>query len=1476
MKRSPVGYTNSSAQMQQSTDSTLRRSTRISQNNYKNMNEQTMADHMPADTQSDVLINFVPNHENNVSTDHVVQSPTNEPPVTPLNDSLSTSACLEDAMSTEVDIVEDSNPPIHASTIGTDMVLLGSTFTSSQPLNDQSIVDQVWNQFNESIASFQSLAKFCQLFQLNTIWCSPDDLNSRDSFVFTFYEKFVHLGCTHGFSLLMNKDNPNLSKQQQELRNGHKLLRCPHFKTMTIESLKHLIFQQIISPIQKSNTKPVAIRSIKRKALDIKICLKKLHPFMLQVDAILFFKDLFRECTEVEDKSFNSMINFKLNALYFPNIKHLNDVKSLTSVLDREYYLDINLATFVFLDKVGVTPKTLKDVIKKGTITCPFIKSYSNKSKNLSIFIIVMEVPCIDSENKPISQEVGNKQINQTLQLIQRITRLTPLSAVDAITIVDLNSPEWFSNNKDLQKIHSTLLSNFNDGKNGVQYELARVITFQELDYIYNKVFYFYVIKYNTNYSKLRQKIINKLVELDNPECCNIPQSKTAPVPPTILLKPVKIMLNITAINIQSDDWSHHNIYTTYVSTTTSIADLLKRDIPSDYQIVGILSCTTTVNNQVMNHDLNDHVHAIIHRGPITIEFEYESQRYKYINLEKKTCKPIKNDSTKQINHLRKITNSASSSQSTFNNESLVQIHTGDGTIFSYLQLPTTLETIINHLQSHNNLFIDLTRSYITSHHRPLHLDSVITLDSRILKINHRLFGGFEPAMAPADNHPNIQFSGDEQSSSTINNDAPDQISEYTSEDVLLHTNEYYQNTVTSIPGVTYNGRGGRNGLLREDIIKIIDKHHPLWIHICEYRVNNDIHIPNYRRINLNHDPHKESDRQCVFIHSSIEDITTLTPSQHYAHTIKILGVLYTFVYIPPNIQDRLIIYQELDFGFTRKAIMTGDFNSRLPSLQDGHNRQGRQFESYFVDKCYQCHNPPNKTTKSNSNNILDLLLSHQSTTSSITSFSILDDLNTTSDHYPIMFTVNLPSAFLIPRKLRFNTLGTNDFITTRYQQHLDRFIHYHDYTSYSTSEKWQLLHNSILSSGEITVGMIDSFSTPQSLFTTKMHYLQRNRDNVRKKLSKNQSSTNRRRLKSKVNQINNQIKKEHYQIQRDNFNEYLNKLIESPNNVYYELCRIKNKSKRSSTAVKCDLVDTKDYYTNHFHAHVSDWQPISYCVSKEQHDTATRLFSFDNVKHSVQTINAHKASGDSIPAKALKYLSDDAITLLQSIFIQSYLESTVPRQWQNSSIVEVFKSGLFIPERFRPICLISAAFKLYQQFIYYSHLRELLTAGHRQHGYQPRRSCSTQLQQVLTKIKELNSDYEEIFGLAMDLSQAFDCMRHETIAHYVDDKLNPHDINVLRNIVAEQRFYFRRDPSKETFNFGRGTPQGGTISGVIFAFVLDKITEEFDGPFDWLFIYADDILILAHSLLHLQSLSTRITRRLREFGFKPNVNKFQ
>ena len=179
---------------------------------------------------------------------------------------------------------------------------------------------------------------------------------------------------------------------------------------------------------------------------------------------------------------------------------------------------------------------------------------------------------------------------------------------------------------------------------------------------------------------------------------------------------------------------------------------------------------------------------------------------------------------------------------------------------------------------------------------------------------------------------------------------------------------------------------------------------------------------------------------------------------------------------------------------------------------------------------------------------------------------------------------------------------------------------------------------------------------------------------------------------------------------------------------------------------------------------------------------------------------------------------------------------------------------------------------------LYYSYFISLLLAGHRQHGFQEKKSTITQLKLVLDKIYELIINGYDFFGCAMNMTQAFDVLRHLLIGVFLqdNDRVTIHIHNILQNIVTRQRFHFRRDLDKQQLNFGRGTPQGGKISPILFAFILDQILLEINGEDDWIYIYADDILLLARTHAQLTSLVKKVTQLLTTYGFLSNVNKYQ
>ena len=126
--------------------------------------------------------------------------------------------------------------------------------------------------------------------------------------------------------------------------------------------------------------------------------------------------------------------------------------------------------------------------------------------------------------------------------------------------------------------------------------------------------------------------------------------------------------------------------------------------------------------------------------------------------------------------------------------------------------------------------------------------------------------------------------------------------------------------------------------MLEVDLRKVVAAIRPLLMHISEYRVKKSdyVHLPNYRMLLLNNDDVNEGDRQALYVHSSIEDVSHISTKNKYIHLLKIIDQPLAFGYVPPRLCGTVLIQKKIEFCLPYKPFWFGDWNSKLPSLQNG------------------------------------------------------------------------------------------------------------------------------------------------------------------------------------------------------------------------------------------------------------------------------------------------------------------------------------------------------------------------------------------------------------------------------------------------------------------------------------------------------------------------------------------------------------
>ena len=123
--------------------------------------------------------------------------------------------------------------------------------------------------------------------------------------------------------------------------------------------------------------------------------------------------------------------------------------------------------------------------------------------------------------------------------------------------------------------------------------------------------------------------------------------------------------------------------------------------------------------------------------------------------------------------------------------------------------------------------------------------------------------------------------------------------------------------------------------------------------------------------------------------------------------------------------------------------------------------------------------------------------------------------------------------------------------------------------------------------------------------------------------------------------------------------------------------------------------------------------------------------FNFLKVSKFLKEVKPNKAAGpDGVHGKILKNCAVSIAYPLSIIFRVSYNSGMIPKEWKLANVVPVHKKGSKTSvENYRPISLTSLVMKIFEKIVRDElMLRCEAMLGENQHGFLPRKSCTTQL----------------------------------------------------------------------------------------------------------------------------------------------------
>ena len=232
-------------------------------------------------------------------------------------------------------------------------------------------------------------------------------------------------------------------------------------------------------------------------------------------------------------------------------------------------------------------------------------------------------------------------------------------------------------------------------------------------------------------------------------------------------------------------------------------------------------------------------------------------------------------------------------------------------------------------------------------------------------------------------------------------------------------------------------------------------------------------------------------------------------------------------------------------------------------------------------------------------------------------------------------------------------------------------------------------------------------------------------------------------------------------------------------------------------------------------------------------------------VRNKLLALNPNKSQGpDKISPRVLKEVAEEISTPLCLLFNRSLEQGILPDDWKSAEVTAIFKKGSkSVTGNYRPVSLTCIACKILEGIIrdvIVAHFNDNGLYSECQHGFRKKRSCVTQLLEVMEDLTSLIDNNQDIDILYLDFRKAFDTVPHERLllklaAYGISGAL----ADWIRNFLKDRIQYVRVGSDKSnTSKVLSGIPQGSILGPVLFTIFINDLP---DSVLSTCKIFADD-----------------------------------
>lgn len=315
-----------------------------------------------------------------------------------------------------------------------------------------------------------------------------------------------------------------------------------------------------------------------------------------------------------------------------------------------------------------------------------------------------------------------------------------------------------------------------------------------------------------------------------------------------------------------------------------------------------------------------------------------------------------------------------------------------------------------------------------------------------------------------------------------------------------------------------------------------------------------------------------------------------------------------------------------------------------------------------------------------------------------------------------------------------------------------------------------------------------------------------------------------------------------------------------------------------------------EEYYVSNY-TYIST--PINLVNNEDYNPYLDATITTEECAKCLSAIKNSKAPGpDGLSNEYFKNLTDSGILALTNLFNEVLNSGKIPDSWGSVKTIVLHKKGNPLdPDNYRNISLFNCISKIYTQILA-SRLQKFVEfirlLPEHQGGFRELRSCEDNLFTLLAAIQIItNQEGRYLYAIFVDFRQAFDSVQHDKLWMKFDSLgLQSRAINSIKDLYTKlNMFYMVNGEKSKPLKINKGTPQGESLSPLLFLLFLSDIEAHFrqaglagvglGGDLEILLMaFADDIVILAESPVDAQRKLNALLEYTECNGLTVNIKK--